>query len=79
MPTAEPPAGPAPASPVIIANDVVKNLVSTDCEVLQYLPPGVVERVRRGEWIEITTDNELIRELLQTARCLGKQLRLVVR
>jgi hypothetical protein len=47
------------------------------CQPPSHIPPGVVERLLKGEWI-FTTDHELTKELIEIARCLSRKAKIAL-
>jgi hypothetical protein len=66
----QPTSPPRPAPPSAKNTFAIKFSEAKKCWIFPHVPPGAVERLRMGEWITVT-DNELARELIEIARCLG--------
>ncbi|MGB9704051.1 MAG: hypothetical protein ACPL3C_01260 [Pyrobaculum sp.] len=47
----------------------------SQCEVPPHIPPGILDRLERGEWIAVS-DLELAFEIFEIAKCLGKKAKI---
>lgn len=78
MSAATTPSGPPEASPPSAENvSVIKFSAVGECWIPLHIPPGVIERLKEGRWM-FTTDCELVREVIEVARCLGKKAKVVL-
>lgn len=66
----QPTSPPRPAPPSAKNAFAIKFSEVEKCWTFPHVPPGAIERLKIGGWIS-ATDTELVRELVEIARCLG--------